>query len=328
MKVENLPLAPFEVFRTNDLTEAAINAGRLLTPHRVTAIDRRPQVDVRYHCVEFHDMAVICARYGAAVRIDPGVLENFYLIGIPIAGIGLITCNGSEIASNARIASVQSCQRPVISQWSAGCQKVTIKIARRGLERHLSALLRRPLREPIEFDLAFNLERPGGASWRRIVEHLLRELVPGSLSLTVPHLQRNLEEWVMTTLLFGHHSNYSELLRSDVRLAEPSHLKRVEDIIAADPSRRFSVSELATLSGSSLRSLQEGFRKHRGLTLTEFIRRLRLDNARAALLSAGERNNVTEIAMWCGYGHLGRFSRDYKARFGEAPSLTLSRSRC
>jgi AraC-like DNA-binding protein len=327
MRTDKLPLASFEVFRTHDLTEAAASAGHLLSPHRVTAIGRHSKADVRYHCITLNDVALIYARYGAAVRIDPGALENFYLIGMPITGTGWIMCDGSEIVSNSRIASVQSYQRPVLSQWSANCQKITVKIGRAALERHLNALLGVAAREPLEFDLAFDLRRPGGASWQNLIKFLLSEIVPGSLSLSVPQLQRSLEECVMTTLLFAHHSNYSDALLSDIRPTEPACLKRVEDIIAADPARNFSIHELATLGGSSIRGLQAGFRKHRGLTLTEFIRALRLDNARSALLQGGGHENVTSIALRSGYGHLGRFARDYKARFGESPSRTLSRGR-
>lgn len=97
MRTQILPLSPFEIFRTNDLAEAAVNVRPLLSPHSVRAIGRPGRIDVRYHFVELRNIAVIYAQYGAAVRIDPGVLENFYLVGMPIAGRGLVTCGDREI---------------------------------------------------------------------------------------------------------------------------------------------------------------------------------------------------------------------------------------
>ena len=60
----------------------------------------------------------------------------------------------------------------------------------------------------------------------------------------------------------------------------------------------------------------------------EYLRNVRLSNARERLSSI-DRNalTVTEVAMSCGYTHLSRFSRDYRARFGETPSRTLLKRR-
>ena len=52
-----------------------------------------------------------------------------------------------------------------------------------------------------------------------------------------------------------------------------------------------------------------------------FLRDRRLDHARAEILRRpGAR--VTDIAVECGFSHLGRFAQQYGARFGEAPSRT------
>jgi AraC-like DNA-binding protein len=49
--------------------------------------------------------------------------------------------------------------------------------------------------------------------------------------------------------------------------------------------------------------------------------------AREALLSAKKgAETVTQVAMRFGFPELGRFSRNYKATFGESPSDTLRRA--
>jgi transcriptional regulator GlxA family with amidase domain len=58
----------------------------------------------------------------------------------------------------------------------------------------------------------------------------------------------------------------------------------------------------------------------------EFLRSRRLELARTRLLSSPE-STVTEIALDCGFGHLGRFSIQYRAHFGEGPLQTRSRAR-
>jgi len=40
-----------------------------------------------------------------------------------------------------------------------------------------------------------------------------------------------------------------------------------------------------------------------------------------------EPTTVTEVAIRFGFGELGRFASEYRAKFGENPSETLDRSR-
>jgi hypothetical protein len=51
---------------------------------------------------------------------------------------------------------------------------------------------------------------------------------------------------------------------------------------------------------------------------------LRLDEARRQLV-ADSAVTVTSVAMGLGFNHMGRFSRDYRRRFGESPSRTFRR---
>ena len=58
-----------------------------------------------------------------------------------------------------------------------------------------------------------------------------------------------------------------------------------------------------------------------------FLREQRLLQARQKLeraASTGE--SVTDIALGCGFNHLGKFAQIYRARFGETPSETRRRT--
>ena len=57
-----------------------------------------------------------------------------------------------------------------------------------------------------------------------------------------------------------------------------------------------------------------------------YLRGVRLELARAELVRAKRTGgSVASVAHLCGFGHLGRFAADYKARFNESPSQTLLR---
>jgi transcriptional regulator GlxA family with amidase domain len=75
-----------------------------------------------------------------------------------------------------------------------------------------------------------------------------------------------------------------------------------------------------------VRSLQAGFAAHRGYSAMSFLRERRLMLARTRLLMARPGTTVAQIALSCGFEHLGRFSKRYRERFGENPSESLRRA--
>ena len=57
------------------------------------------------------------------------------------------------------------------------------------------------------------------------------------------------------------------------------------------------------------------------------LRNIRLAQVREALIRADPEENVTAVAMSLGFTHMGRFSVEYRLRFGESPSQTLGKPR-
>lgn len=322
MTASTLPLIDFERFRTRDIDEARHRTERLLSSHSIQSA-AGARLDVRYHAVDLLDCSVLYAQYGAAVRLDPGALEDFYLVGVPLAGTSLVSCGGHDLVTHPGLASVQSCRQRVLTEWHEGCRKLSVKIDRQALERCLSRMLGCLARRPIVFDVAFDLEQGCGASWRRLMDHLVAELSPASSYLRSAPARRALSDTIISTLLVTQRHNYSDQLQAEPPAPAPRHVRRAEEIVSADPSLPHRPNELAAQVGVSLRSLQAGFQRYRGTTLSAFVQQRRLALAREALRSAPAGASVTAIALDAGYMHMGRFARDYKAAFGESPSRTL-----
>jgi transcriptional regulator GlxA family with amidase domain len=129
-------------------------------------------------------------------------------------------------------------------------------------------------------------------------------------------------------MLLGHPNSHSEQLHARPVAAEPRHLRQVADHLASHALEPVTLTDLATLTGMSVRSIQAGFRRWRGCTPMEFLRARRFEHARQRLLgrAGNPASSVTLVAMECGFGHLGRFSIDYRARFGESPKETRRRA--
>ncbi len=94
--------------------------------------------------------------------------------------------------------------------------------------------------------------------------------------------------------------------------------------LASESPRRLRITELAEHSGVSARTVERAFLRT-GCTALEYLRGVRLEQARRKLSDRASAATVAEAAILAGFTHLGRFSAEYRRRFGELPSQTLLR---
>ena len=105
----------------------------------------------------------------------------------------------------------------------------------------------------------------------------------------------------------------------------PRGLRRALDAMRVNVERDWHVIELAAVAGVSGRTLQRQFRSCLGQTPRAALRDVRFERARRELLQGLPGAKVTDIALRSGLPHCGRFSIEYRRRYGETPSQTLSR---
>ena len=105
----------------------------------------------------------------------------------------------------------------------------------------------------------------------------------------------------------------------------PRGVRRALDAMRGNAGRDWSVSELAGAAGLSSRTLQRQFRLFLGKAPRAVLRDVRFESARRELLQGLSDAKVMDVALRCGFPHFGRFSVEYRRRFGETPSQTLKR---
>lgn len=106
-----------------------------------------------------------------------------------------------------------------------------------------------------------------------------------------------------------------------------SMVRRAEEYIRAHSSEDLSISAVAGHLQITARALQMGFRLQRGQSPYSYVETVRLEKAHQLLIAADDGESVTQIALDCGFSHLGRFSQQYKRRYGVMPSQSLRISR-
>jgi AraC-like DNA-binding protein/tetratricopeptide (TPR) repeat protein len=105
----------------------------------------------------------------------------------------------------------------------------------------------------------------------------------------------------------------------------PRSVRGALDAMRANMEHDWSVPDLAAAAAVSARTLQRQFQVFLGKTPGIALRDIRFERARRELLQGQPGTKVTEVALRCGFAHCGRFSVEYRRRYGETPSQTLRR---
>ncbi len=80
---------------------------------------------------------------------------------------------------------------------------------------------------------------------------------------------------------------------------------------------RLSIEDIARQAGMSTSSLHQKFRDVTGLSPLQYLKKIRLHKARAAMVEQGL--NAREAGYQVGYANPSQFSREFKRMFGAAP---------
>lgn len=98
-------------------------------------------------------------------------------------------------------------------------------------------------------------------------------------------------------------------------------------LVAHPLNHAVSVDDLCRQLHVTPRTLQNHFQSVVGESPNEFLRAVRLNACRRKLRASAWQDTVQNVAAQWGFFHMGRFSREYKAMFGELPSYTLRQAR-
>jgi transcriptional regulator GlxA family with amidase domain len=86
-----------------------------------------------------------------------------------------------------------------------------------------------------------------------------------------------------------------------------------------------TLTDLEKVSCMSKRNLQYAFQQHFNCTPMQWLRMQRLETARSMLLKKESNLSITATALLCGFNNPSAFAHNYNLRFGELPSVTISR---
>jgi AraC-like DNA-binding protein/ligand-binding sensor protein len=113
-------------------------------------------------------------------------------------------------------------------------------------------------------------------------------------------------------------SSLTNQLVLERRNAEPPLVQKARDYINKHKAEPLSLSAVAAASGASVFHFCKVFRKSTGIKFTDYVNRLRLEDARTQLLNPNRR--ISEVAYDIGFQSLTQFNRMFKRVFGQSPT--------
>ncbi len=99
-------------------------------------------------------------------------------------------------------------------------------------------------------------------------------------------------------------------------------VRRVRELVTEQPQEYLGVERLCAALHITRRTLQNCFQDSLGISPASYLRLVRLNAVRRELRDATPDQTIGDVAARWGFWHMGHFSHDYKALFGETPSCT------
>jgi AraC-like DNA-binding protein len=299
----------------------------------------RADVDTAVYRLRSPQLALYSMAYGDEVDILPQCYRGFALVHYARSGPIEVVTDGHRIGVAPGEVVVSAPRRSIALRWSAGCEQVILRVPL----ALLGGVLRTPGTDPdsagagtaVALPPAMLLAGPAAEVWRAQLDAYAQYVAfadsqddPARAARWLEHTERAIAGYVVQQAALGAPrtgrapgSQTGGASASDRRRARAERWMNVVDARLKEPA---GLAELADAMALSPRQLSDWTRRQWGVSPMAWLRQRRLEAVRAALLDHPAQD-VTRVALEHGFGHLGRFARQYRERFGEYPNETRRR---
>ncbi|AME28396.1 MULTISPECIES: anthranilate 1,2-dioxygenase regulatory protein AndR [Burkholderiaceae] len=308
-------LRSYRLFESTDLDETRELISRVMQPHALVPAGSgsgRSYMDF----VKLGGLGLGTIGFGDAMRVDVKAVDGYYLLMFCVVGEAEVRTMGRSMQVNRKQGVLCAPGQAFDAHLSPGSEQFVLRIDPVALE----------LQTGLTAGELASVVPVGGVRLRGWMQQL--ELVASSAELLAcarsnPGVAVQLERLLIDLFATGHAGQTAQSSGQAARPVSPAFIKRAEAFIKEHCSEPLELLAIANAAGVSVRTLHDGFQRFKGVSPMQFVRQLRLERARDALREAPANVRVAEIALDCGFTHLGRFAMAYKAIFGESPSDTL-----
>jgi hypothetical protein len=189
-----------DLFQTQDVEEARQWGVRTFCENRLKKVDGMRPINARMNLRKVRGVGFGRMTYGGAVDIDPGCLDSFYLLQVPLSGREVIDTGGQTVCSSGKVGSVINATGASLIRHEANTEKLIVRVEREVLERNCIQHLGHALRQPIGFLPAMTLDGTAGSRWTSLLRWIYESLALDEQCFDSPMMSAQVEQTVIATL--------------------------------------------------------------------------------------------------------------------------------
>jgi AraC-like DNA-binding protein len=263
---------------------------------------------------------------GSDLPMDGSQVCGSYRVIVVQAGRTEAQHRGSSLVGGPGSAAVYAPEGLGSGQWDRGSRMICLKIDRIAIDEALSDALGRQVTSQIDFTPVMPTNAAPTRSWINMLVSFKEQFFRPDSVLNQPLVGLPFVDGLVRGFLLAAEHPHLDALTGDERLVTPRAIRTAVEIIEEEAHLPLTLSSIATRCHISVRTLQEGFRRHLNTSPMAYLREVRLRRAHQTLLESDPSLvTVASVAYQWGFSNLGRFAAAHAARYREMPAETLRR---
>jgi AraC-like DNA-binding protein len=267
------------------------------------------------------------AIFDADTSIDCGEVCSSYRVFLVRSGRARGAHRGLPAGGGAGTAAVYAPEGVSALQWDANTEILLFKMARYAVEDALGDALGRQLASQPDFAPLLPIHSASAQSWLNMLGLFAEQFFHPHSLIHQPLVGMPFVDSLVHGFLLAAEHSLRSALTEDLRPVAPRAIRTAIDVIEAEAQLPLTLSSIAARSQVSVRSLQQGFKHHLGMSPMSYLREVRLRRAHQTLIESDPSIvTVASVAYDWGFTNLGRFAAAHADRYREPPAKTLRRT--
>lgn len=273
----------------------------------------------------FASAHLVHAAYPGGMRLRRGVPHDNLTIRLVSAGGTLYSVGRETLAAVPGHGLILNTALAEGGEYAQGSVHSTVTLHAEEVARTLQDAFERPVTERLDVAMPFDADSTAGTAIAGIVAAITAGFRGEAALADAPYAARMLRNALIMLILESVPHRYSQWFERQPAAPASWQIRRAIAFIDEHRSGPLTVQDVSEAIGIGLRSLQEGFRRHKQISPHDYIKRARLNGVRAELLDPLSTRSIEAVARHWGFVNRGHFALDYREAFGEQPSQTRRR---